>query len=165
MKRREFVIGVAGSASLLLHDDGASATPCPPSVDGTVGQPCPTAGAEADWQARIADPGVVWYHDFRSDAEVDAFRWAGGVGNDPNDQARPNTVRRITSDGITGACLEVIRRAGSADPANWWRPYSPLDTGSGKSEPDPGADGTIPVRPWQPQQGGNQTANWFDGYY
>src|SRR5688572_26582707 len=43
------------------------------------------ADVEADWQARIGGPGVVWYHDFKSDDEVNAFRWTGGYsgGNDP----------------------------------------------------------------------------------
>jgi len=135
-----------------------------PSVTGvTVGTP---SGLEADWQARISQPGVVWYHDFRSDEEVDAFRWVGGTGNDPDDTGDdPNTVRRNISDGITGACLELFRPAGSNDPAVWWRPFSPMDTGSGKPVDDPAASGTIAVETWAPTQGGSQTANWDPGYY
>lgn len=163
MRRRDFVIGAAGTASALYLRRGAAA-PCPPVLEnGSV--ICPAGDAEADWQARISDPGVVWYHDFRSDAEVDAFRWSGGYGNDPNDDFRPNTVRRNTSDGITGACLEIVRRAGVSSPAAWWRPYSPLDTGNGKPVADPGASGTIPVRPWAVTPGGSELARFQQSYY
>lgn len=124
--------------------------------------------AEADWQTRISGIGVVWYHDFRSSDEVDAFRWLGGVGNDPDssDATRSDMCRHNTSDGITGGgCLEIVRKAGTTDGAEWWRPFSPMDTGSGKTVNDPGANGTIAVQAWSPTQGGAQTNSWRDGYY
>ena len=143
-----------------------AAVPCPPVLEnGRLGTPCPAVDAEADWAARINGPGVVWYHDFRSNAEVDAFRWAGGVGNDPNDLGRPGTVRRNTSDGITGNCLEIFRPAGSADGAVWWRPFSPMDSGSGKPVSDPADNGLLTVENWSPTQGGAQTSKWNKGYY
>lgn len=121
---------------------------------------------DLDWQARISQPGVVWHHDFRLDSEIDAFRWTGGVGNDPNDVGRPNTVRRITSDGITGGCLEIFRPAGSADGAVWWRPFSPIvGSGNGKGADDPGANGSISVESYAATQGGGEIAGWQPGYY
>jgi len=122
--------------------------------------------AELDWLARSTAPGVVWVHDFRSQAEVDAFRWAGGTGNDPGDLGRPNTVRRNTSDGVTGACLELWRPAGSSDGATWWRPMSPLaGSGNGRGVDDPGAGGAIAAREWLATQGGSQTRRHDLGYY
>lgn len=134
-----------------------------------------SADAEADWRLRSGQdpshpqPGVVWFHDFRSDAEVDAFRWTGGVGNDPrgNGNARSGNVRRITTDGVTGACLEILRLAGSDDPSHWWRPLSPIvGTGNGRGADDPGASGTIPAQPYAATQGGSQVQQYGRrGYY
>lgn len=166
MKRRDFIVGSASSAGILLLDGAKAATPCWPALDdSTAPPPCPIANAEADWQARISDPGVVWYHDFRTEAEVNAFRWAGGTGNDPGDLGRPNTCLYNESDGITGGCLEIFRPAGNREGAVWWRPYSALDTGTGKPENDPAANGTLPVRPWAPTQGGGQIGDFSPGYY
>lgn len=166
MKRRDFIVSATSTAGILLIDQARAAIPCPPVFDGAdSAMPCPAGDVEADWQARISGEGVVWYHDFRSEAEVDAFRWAGGVGNDPDDVGKPNTVRRITTDGITGACLEVHRPAGSSEGAVWWRPFSPLDTGSGKPVADPAASNTLAVEPWNATQRGSQTANWKLGNY
>ena len=72
-----------------------------------------------------------------------------------------------TGDGVTGgACLETLRKAGSNDGSNWWRPLSAFDgAGNGRGIDDPGDSGTIAVRSWLPTQGGNQTSGWRDGYY
>lgn len=129
------------------------------------------SSAQADWESRIAGAGVVWYHDFRNQAEVDNFRWGGGIGNDPQDasggQRNANTCRWITTDGITGGgCLELFRFSGSTESKDWWRPLSPMDgTGNGRGSDDPGASGTIPVETWAPTQGGSQTAGWRNGTY
>lgn len=126
-------------------------------------------GAAADWAARISGAGVVWYHDFSSDEEVNAFRWTGGFsgGNDPLAVGSPRAgnCRRITSDGITGGCLEVLRDAGTAEPSYWWRPFAPLDTGSGKAVNDPAASGSLTVRNWAPTSGGSQLSNFQNGWY
>ena len=126
MKRREFILGATSSASLLLVNGARAATPCGPVLaDASTIVPCPVGDVEADWLARTSGPGVVWFHDFRSDAEVDAFRWAGGYGNDPNDVHRPGLCRRNVSDGITGGgCLELIYPVGSSAAPGWWRPFS-----------------------------------------
>jgi hypothetical protein len=170
MKRRQFIIGATSSAGVLLLDQSLAASPCPPGLDGAGGTiPCPSGDAEADWQARITAPGVVWYHDFRNKAEVDNFRWTAGIQNDPNDASSSDrgSVNWQTGDGITGgACLETLRKAGSNDGGNWWRPLSALNgAGNGRGIDDPGNSGAIPVKSWAPIQGGNQTSSWSDGYY
>ena len=73
-----------------VNDAGVRmATAMPPDASTYVGSKVVPMNAEADWRLRSGQdpaqpqPGVVWFHDFRSDAEVDAFRWTGGVGNDP----------------------------------------------------------------------------------
>ena len=149
MKRREFILGATSSAGILLLDGAKAATPCSPILIGGGPGSCSAVDAETDWQSRISGPGVVWYHDFRSDAEVSAFR-AINSDPDPNDSGPlPGTCIRQTSDGVTGGgCLEIRRPAGRGEPPGWWRPFSPLDTGSGKAVNDPGASGTIPVKPW-----------------
>lgn len=126
------------------------------------------SAAEADWHERISGPGVVWFHDFRSAAEVDAFRWTGGVGNDPSPEtAAGQRCRFIDTDGITGGCLEILRAAGTTDSSSWWRPFSPLAggfPGNGKSEDDPGASGRIAPRPWDPTNR-NELARHSVGFY
>lgn len=179
MKRRDFIVGATGTAGLLLLKPGMAATPCPPTLDGGF-TACPAGDAEADWLARISDPGVVWYHDFRSVDEVDAFRWSTGLpggGNNPDDLAggrSVDTVELDTSDGITGGgCLVVSNKAGTGEGQTWWRQFSPLKgsatasdgRGSGKVEDDPGADGTITALDWGPTSGGSQTQNWDNGFY
>ena len=137
MKRRDFLAASAGLAgSVLPVLSRAQTRPCPPSpvsVDGGQGSTtvCIQGDAEADWQERISGAGVVWFHDFRTDDEVNNFRWTPGYGNG-NDplavgSAYAKYVRRITTDGITGGgCLEIFRQAGSNDGSDWWRPFSPL---------------------------------------
>ncbi len=130
--------------------------------------------AESDWNARISDPNVVWYHDFRSDAEVNAFRWTNGYGsgNDPLAQGSNATyVRRITSDGIDAGggtgCLEIVwPSSGQYGNSNWWRPFSPLTGASnGRGVDDPAANGTITIRSHVATNGGNQTSTFLYGYY
>ncbi|MDH4071869.1 MAG: hypothetical protein OEV41_02050 [Gammaproteobacteria bacterium] len=172
MKRRDFLIVSAGLAGALPRVGLSQTSPCPPPqlnvLGGTsVSSTCPAGDAEQDWQSRISGPGVVWFHDFRSDAEVNSFRWTGGFsgGNDPNavGHATATDVRRITSDGVSGGgCLEMIRRAGSAECASgWWRPFAPLTApGNGRSTNDPAANGTLSVRPYAPTSGGSEINNF-----
>ena len=124
--------------------------------------------AELDWQGRIAAPGVVWYHDFRSDAEVNQFRWASAAGgNDPTASAPDSQyVRRVTSDGIAGGgCLEYIRPAGTFEPdAAWWRPWFPISGAqNGRGVDDPGNG--IALRNWTPAGNPNALVNAPYGYY
>jgi hypothetical protein len=132
----------------------------------------------ADWQSRIGGPGVVWYHGFESDNEVNNFRWTPTIGNNPQGVTTPSytgLVRRITTDGSDKgsgvSCLEVVRLSGSSDGSDWWRPMSPLvggttsGNGRGVGQNDPGAGGTIIPRAFSPTQGGSQTAGFSPGRY
>ena len=172
--RRRFLGRSVAATGLLVSGTGLAKAdpPCPPSLHGAGVGAAPSAcigDVEQDWNMRIADPGVVWFHDFRSAAEVDAFRWAGGYGNDPSDVGTTrlrNTVLHSTNDGITGGgCLELHRFAGSREGGDWWRPWSPISaSGNGKGVDDPGANGSIPVRVWDSGYR-SQTEQWSGGNY
>ncbi|MFK8053407.1 MAG: hypothetical protein AB8F65_10585 [Woeseiaceae bacterium] len=162
MRRRKFIAGATSTASLLLLEQAKAAVPCPPTIlGGDAARPCPAGDLEGDWQSRINAPGVVWYHDFRTDAEVDNYRWAGGYGNDPNDTRAPNLCRRNTNDGITGGgCLELVHPVGRGGAPGWWRPFGPMSGASnGRGENDPGAAGSIPLASWNPQNRGENEAH------
>jgi hypothetical protein len=129
-----------------------------------------SADASKDWLARISSPGVVWYHDFSSDAEVNNFRWTSGFGggNDPNAAGtNGGTVRRITTDGITGGALECYYPPNqSMNSIHWWRPLSALPSpGNGRATNDPAANGTLPVRAYSPTSGGSQIAQFQGGWW
>lgn len=188
MKRRDFLISSATLAGSVLSPIAfGQDKPCPPpslSVEGgtTARSSCITTGtagsAEADWLLRSGQdsaqpqPGVVWFHDFRSDEEVDAFRWTGNYrgGNDPRAVGSEvaKLTRRNPDDGITGGgCLEILRPAGSRDGSHWWRPFSPLSgNGNGRGVDDPAAGGALQVQSYQASDGGSQVYNWGRrGYY
>jgi hypothetical protein len=178
MKRRDFLAGSAGLIGTGIPlISKAQVLPCPPSslsIDGGTSSNtlCGSAAAdaEADWLSRISGSGVVWFHDFRSEAEVDNFRWSSGIGsgNDPNGaHYLAEHVRRITDDGITGGgCLEMLRPAGGGETSAWWRPFSPLaGSGNGKGVDDPAANGTLTVRPYSPSQGSDAVAGHQYGWY
>lgn len=124
--------------------------------------------AAADWQSRISGPNVLWYHDFTNAAEVNNFRWVATYGNDPNavGTSYSGNLRHITSDGITGGCLEIIRPAGNgSDSLHWIRPLSALQgSGNGRGVNDPAASGTTTVRAWNPNNR-SQAEQFFNGYY
>lgn len=125
---------------------------------------------EADYTLRTSIPGVVWHHDFETDAEVDAFRFSGGYssGNDPDCVASDcGLLRRITSDSITGGGSLEYEYPASRSPRSvyWWRPFAPMNTGSGKASNDPAASGTLTVRSWAPTDGGSQLSNFANGWY
>lgn len=120
---------------------------------------------ESDWQTRISDSNVVWYHDFETDAEVNNFRWSSGYGGGNDPQALGGSgapfCRRIATDGIRGSCLEIVRRAGTSETSYWWRPMSPIvGSGNGRGVNDPGANGTLQAQNYSPSNGGSQIANW-----
>jgi len=112
MKRRDFLkssVSLTGS----LVPAFALARPCPPtslSVSGgqSVRTSCVAPGdLEADWSARSSGPGVIWAHDFRSDAEVNNFI---KVPNGMKVGVHPMSLmaHRTTVDGVTGGgCLEL----------------------------------------------------------
>jgi len=155
MKRRDFLIR-AGLTSVIAPTLTRCASPPVNVSEGQSATTSPTAGggdANSDWMTRSTGPGVVWAHDFSTDAEVNQFRYVGGRGNDPNaTDPRTAYVRHNPSDGIPGtggACLEIYRPAGSTDPGAWWRPFSAIRANdNGKSTDDPGANGTVTPRAW-----------------
>ena len=103
MKRRDFLIGATSSASLVYLKPVSAAIPCPPALSGGTGAP-PCPAAAGDWQSRISGPGVVWFHGFENDDEVNNFRFGGGIGTDRADVYSTVTnpaigyIRRITSE-------------------------------------------------------------------
>jgi hypothetical protein len=185
MKRRDFLITSAGvTAGSVLSPLAFGAKPCPPStlsVEGgtAVSTTCAAAGdAEADWLLRTGQnsaspqPGVVWFHDFRSDAEVNAFRWTPGYsgGNDPRavGSSTAALARRVAGGGIGGGdCLELLRRAGTSEGSQWWRPFSPMvGTGNGRGANDPAANGSLTPQAYAATDGGSQVYEWGRrGYY
>jgi hypothetical protein len=130
---------------------------------------------DAGWNSRISQPGVVWYHNFDSAAEVTQFRWSSGYsgGNDPlglgTDGARCLHVASGGADG--GGFMRLAYPAGSsAGGTYWWRPFNPL-TGAtnGRGINDPGANGTLTPLAWPASNGSSTTLVWSNtsnpGYY
>jgi hypothetical protein len=175
MDRRSFIkkagVGVAGGlAAGLAHSQ--TKTPCTlPSITLDTGSPVTTScniGAAADWQQRISGPGVVWYHNFDTAAEVNAFRWDYGYGNDPLDKSSPGIMVWDSTDGFAGGgCMRMNRAAGTTEGSEWWRPFAPLTSpGNGRSTNDPAANGTLPVRSFLATDRGSQTNNFPQkGFY
>jgi hypothetical protein len=175
MKRRDFLAQSAAGILLPVLGRAQTTKPCPPSslsVDGgtPVTTNCANPGnAEADWQTRIASPGVVWYHDFRSAAEVNNFRWSSGYGsgNDPNDVARPGEVGYEAGGGITGGALKLTHpNLSGSDSTHWIRPFAPLDAAStGRGAADPAAGGALTLRHLVASDAGGQHAGFAFGWY
>lgn len=120
--------------------------------------------AEYDWQQRISAAGVVWYHPFTSAAEVNRFRWQGGIGNDLNGTGDTN-ARHITTDGVGwNGCLEINVPQGGTSASGWSRPYSPL-TGAtnGRGVDDPGAG--VALSAWNVTHGTDYLGQWKKGFY
>lgn len=179
MKRRDFLLTTATVAGAAIPGIGfGQAKPCPPPGvnmgSGTAAStPCATPTAAADWQARISGPGVVWHHNFDSQAELDQFRWMNGHGggNDPlaNDDNSPQATWVPTGGADGGGYVQfrrpevLVARSGSVpqDNLHWWRPFNPLTGASnGRGVDDPGANGAIPLSTFTPTNQGSQTARW-----
>jgi hypothetical protein len=174
MNRRDFLarsagIAAVGAIPLVAHGQARS---CPPPTLAVAGgtsatTTCPAVTA-ADWQTRIAAPGVVWYHNFDTDAEMNQFRWADGFsgGNDPT-AASPGAgyMIRVPSGGPGNAPYIQITNPGTGEPkVNWWRPFSALAApGNGRTTSDPGAG--KPIRTWAPTSGSSTLNQWGQDYY
>ena len=127
-----------------------------------------TGDAEADFAYRNSGSGVIAWNGFVSASEVDAHRWSSLAipgGNDPGDLTKPNTVIHQTLDYVSGGgCLEIFRPSGTAEGAVWWRSLSALRApGNGKTEDDPAANGTLPLRTYSPTQNGSEITDWDFG--
>lgn len=176
MKRRDFLIG-AGLTGAIGPSLARAAIPCPPptlsaGAGHSVSTSCPSAGAQQDWQARISAPGVVWYNGFASAAEVNAFRWASGIGNDPGATAPNANYVSWVAPGADGPAagtfgyLSQFRPAGGTDNDEvWWRPFSPMTSATnGKGVNDPANGGTIALQSWN-SNNVNELAQWNNGWY
>lgn len=124
--------------------------------------------AEADWQTRIGGAGVVWYHAFESDAEINQFRWAGGYsgGNDPLALSSDAGYLTRSASGGPGdfPYMEILHPVGTAPNVSWWRPFSALNApGNGRSTNDPA--GGKPLRTWAPTNGSSTTQNWAQDFW
>lgn len=172
MKRRDFLVTTATMAGAAIPGVGfGQSKPCPPpsmsaAGGGTASTPCASPTAAADWASRIAGAGVVWYHNFDSKAEVDAFRWTGGYrgGNDPLavGDADARYVEWVPSGGADGGgYMQLTRNSSSMDGNCWWRPFSPLTGASnGRGQDDPAAGGTLTLGTYVATDGGAQGLNW-----
>lgn len=174
MKRREFLVTTASIAGAAIPVVGlGQSKPCPPPGLGVGGgtnasTPCDSQSAAADWAARIAGAGVVWYHNFDSKAEVDQFRWTGGYngGNDPNSRGSGgNYVTHQPSGGADGGgFMRLTYPLGSASGRGnsyWHRPFNPLTgAGNGRGQDDPGASGTIEPVAFPVSDGSSTLYNW-----
>ncbi len=120
-----------------------------------------SSNAEADWAARISAPGVVAYHDFQNEAEVNQFRRQAKIQNDVSGKGDGNT-RWIGTDSVTGGgCLEINIPANGVAKAGWVRPFSAL-TGAtnGRGIDDPGST----LRSWDVVDGTNYVGSWKHDY-
>lgn len=130
-----------------------------------------STGAAQDWLARISGPGVVWYHDFTTAAEVNQFRSTNGYGGGDDPLGLGTSSPRVehdTTDGVaTAGCLRLRYVNGqSSYDSCWWRPFSPLKAGNnGRSTDDPGANGTLTPLAWNFVDRGSQLQNWNRGWY
>lgn len=174
MKRRDFLVTTATMAGAAIPVVGlGQSKPCPPpgvSAGGgtTASTTCANPSVAADWAARIAGAGVVWYHNFDSKAEVDQFRWTGGYngGNDPNAVGSGgNYVTHQPSGGADGGgFMRLIYPLGSAagrGNSYWHRPFNALTgAGNGRGQDDPGAGGTIAPVAFPVSNGSSTLYNW-----
>lgn len=163
------------SATLPLLCKGQTKPCTPPTLAASGGTSANTdcstasAAAESDWTARSTGPGVVWFHDFREQAEVDNFRWTNGYGsgNDPLAKGASN-VQWIQGGGIVSGSgyLQIYHGADGNDGHHWWRPLAPLTgSGNGRGADDPAAGSSLAVRAFSPTDGGGQTAAFPYGWY
>jgi hypothetical protein len=144
----------------------------------------PDNGELQTWAERIAEPGVVWYHAFESEDEVNKFRWtsAYGSGNDPLNLGGGTALTwQATGGPGNGGFMQLYHAAvgpncsgcGAGDEgplSKWVRPFSPLTSSSnGRGVADPAANGTLTLQTWAPTDGGSETVRYDartnSGYY
>lgn len=120
----------------------------------------------ANWNAIIAQPGVVFSHNMENQAEVDNFRFRLGPGNVPNERTE---VFHLPGEGAgpNGGAIRFVVPAGGRCQADWRRPFSPLNAGgNGKPTNDQAANGTLTRRTYDPNSADNtKNWNWQQGWY
>src|SRR5687767_1556356 len=128
---------VAAGASGIASCGGGGESNAAPAPAVPTPSPAPAPGPapapSADWVGRISGPGVVWYHNFDTAAEVNQFRWTGGFngGQDPNSLGTGGSlVIQVASGGADGGgFMPISYPAGSsAGERNsyWRRPLNPI---------------------------------------
>ncbi len=126
-----------------------------------------TAASAESWEGRIADPGVVWFHNFDSATEVNQFRWTNGYkgGNDPQAKGVDGSaVAWVSSGGIEGGSFMRLSYAGDGKGhggSYWHRPFNPF-TGAtnGRGVDDPGANGAVPLAAFSVSDGSSTLYDW-----
>lgn len=117
-----------------------------------------SSDAEQDWINRSTDEGVVFAHDFRTQAEVTNFLFPTTEGTFPELNLWMN------GGGVTGGAYRAVVPAGGTHHGGWERPFSPmLAGGNGLAVNDAALNGTLTRRVWTP--GSSTLGNWADGYY
>lgn len=124
--------------------------------------------AASDWQTRISDPGVVWYHNFDTESEVTQFCWTNSSGgkNDPNRVGAGSefVTHQATGGADGGGFMRLTYPLGNVagrGASYWWRPFNAFTgAGNGRGQDDPGANGAITPVGFSPTNLGAQTYNW-----
>lgn len=174
MKRRDFLVTTATMAGAAIPVVGfGQSKPCPPpgvsAGDGTTASTtCANPSVAADWAARIAGAGVVWYHSFDSAAEVNQFCWTNDSGgkNDPNrvGSGSQYVTHQASGGADGGGFMRLTYPLGNASGRGgsyWWRPFNAFTgAGNGRGQDDPGASGTVAPVGFTPTNLGAQTYNW-----
>lgn len=169
-KRFELAFLIYIAVSPFSSGDAWSQTrPCPPILnesDATSSSADCRIDATKDWLYRSTLPGVKWAHNFESDEEITFWLWAGGIGDDPNRESTGGKlVTRDTSDFVSGGgSLKLLREAGTAESASWWRPMSAMQE-SGRGEPDIGYAESSPTISSPRQNDCCRIATWPHGNY
>lgn len=124
MKRREFLVASASLPGVLVPAAlRAESRPCPPTTLGVRSGTSVTsncgADAHSDWLARSTGSGVIWAHEFSSDAEIEKFL-APSVD-------RSRVVRAAAGGPGDFGYLRCLNPAGVPAGGNIWeRPLSAL---------------------------------------
>jgi hypothetical protein len=167
MRRLLYALAIFATSSLLLAPQAQDVT-----ATGTITDDDTSGGSAENWETRIADPDVVWYHAFTNEDEVNNFRWTAGEGVDPD--ANGSSLAAGTSWVSTGGpdgngYMQILRPGtdtggdGLSEPSDWIRPFSPITgSGNGRGSDDPGANGTLTPQTWNPNST-SQLATWMGG--
>jgi hypothetical protein len=124
--------------------------------------------SDAGWNSRISAPGVVWYHNFDSAAEVNQFRWTNGFsgGNDPNSNGSGATfIAHVASGGADGGgfmrCTYPAGSTAGRGNSMWYRPMNPLTaTTNGRGIVDPADGGALTPLAFNASNGSSTLYMW-----
>lgn len=121
--------------------------------------------ALADWNARLATPGLVRAQRFTSAADVNKYRYSNGIGYDPTPAPGSigSNVYFVSNDGVIGdgAMRQDQLSTGNMNTV-WWMPFDPaLVDGNSLNQENPSAIGFGPGQGFYMQIAikGNQYGN------